>query len=103
MNNLNNLNNPLTHWVFSLINNMVRLKRYYGSATGSYIGDSGTDIQCLTENGTVGIVMRADTNSSLIETLNRVGIDVKHISAYKKMRKSAVYQAQNFKEILEGS
>jgi hypothetical protein len=68
-----------------------------------YIGDSGTDIECLTENGTVGIAMSADTNSSLIETLNRVGIDVKHISAYKKMRKSAVYQAQDFKEILESS
>jgi thiamine phosphate phosphatase / amino-HMP aminohydrolase len=36
-----------------------------------YIRDSGTDIECLTEYGTVGIAISADTNSSLIETSNR--------------------------------
>ncbi|KAE9381365.1 hypothetical protein N431DRAFT_424928 [Stipitochalara longipes BDJ] len=68
-----------------------------------YLGDSGTDIECLTEEGTTGVVIAADRKSSLIETLNRVGVDVKHIDVYRDGREATVYWARNFKEILSNS
>lgn len=46
-----------------------------------YVGDSCTDIECLTEDGTTGIVIAEERNNRLVETLNRVGVDVKHVGA----------------------
>ena len=68
-----------------------------------YIGDSCTDIECLTEEGTTGIVMAEDRNSSLVETLNRVGVEVKHIDAYRDGQESTVYWARDFREIMENT
>ncbi|KAJ5032450.1 uncharacterized protein L3040_009054 [Drepanopeziza brunnea f. sp. 'multigermtubi'] len=66
-----------------------------------YIGDSGTDIECLTADGAVGIVMSADGEGGLIETLKRVNVDVDHISKYEKRRGSSVCWARDFEEILK--
>jgi hypothetical protein len=68
-----------------------------------YIGDSATDIECLTEGGTTGIAMTEDSNSSLMETLRRVGVDVKHIDIYEDEQTSAIYWARDFREITSNS
>ncbi len=68
-----------------------------------YVGDSCTDIECLTEEGTTGIVIAEGRNSSLMETLNGVGVDVKHVDAYRDGQESTVYWARDFKEIIENN
>jgi len=65
-----------------------------------YFGDSGTDIECLTEDGVIGIVISEDEKSSLMETLNRVGVHVCHISEYQEGEES-VYWARNFFEVVD--
>lgn len=64
-----------------------------------YIGDSGTDIECLTADGTVGIVMSDDGKSSLIETLKRIGVNVIHIEEYQERSSKPVYWVRDFAEI----
>jgi thiamine phosphate phosphatase / amino-HMP aminohydrolase len=68
-----------------------------------YIGDSGTDIECLTEEGTTGIVIAEDRNSSLMGILNRVGVNVKHIDVYRGGQESKVYWARDFTEIVRSA
>lgn len=68
-----------------------------------YIGDSGTDIECLTEEGTTGIVMAQDRNSSLIETIKRLGLAIEHINNYNDGNQSNIYWAQDFRGIAETS
>jgi 2-hydroxy-3-keto-5-methylthiopentenyl-1-phosphate phosphatase len=68
-----------------------------------YVGDSGTDVECLTIEGTTGIVIAEDRDSSLMETLDRVGVDVKHVDVYRDGQESRVYWARDFREILENS
>ncbi|TAQ88881.1 hypothetical protein B7494_g2816 [Chlorociboria aeruginascens] len=70
-----------------------------------YIGDSGTDIECLTGIGTVGIVMSEDGESSLMKTLRRIQIDVLHIEEYRfadmlSRTKRLLYWARDFGEII---
>lgn len=64
-----------------------------------YIGDSGTDIECLTKEGTTGIVMAEGGNSSLMDTMSRVGFTVKHIDSYEIGKQSTICWAQDFREI----
>lgn len=66
-----------------------------------YIGDSGTDIECLMEPGVIGVVMSEDRKSSLMETMKRVGIDVVPIGEYEesKSKERMVYLARDFGEI----
>lgn len=68
-----------------------------------YIGDSGTDIECLAEEGTTGIVMAEDSNNNLMETLQRVGVKVKHVDIYREGQTSEVYWARDFREIVGNS
>jgi 2-hydroxy-3-keto-5-methylthiopentenyl-1-phosphate phosphatase len=68
-----------------------------------YIGDSGTDIECLTEEGTTGIITADNRNSSLMEMMNRVGVDVQHIDVYQDGKESKVYWARDFREIVDNS
>jgi len=68
-----------------------------------YVGDSGTDIECLTEGGTIGIVMAEDYGSSLMQTLSRVGGDVEHIDSYQDEQDAKVYWARDFGEIVRQS
>jgi hypothetical protein len=68
-----------------------------------YIGDSGTDIECLTEEGTTGIVMAEDSNSNMMETLQLVGVRVEHIDVYRDGQTSDVYWARDFREIVGNS
>lgn len=68
-----------------------------------YVGDSGTDIECLVKEGVVGIVMSEDGESSLQETLRRVGVKVLPVSEFRELEKgrSLVYWARDFDEILQ--
>jgi 2-hydroxy-3-keto-5-methylthiopentenyl-1-phosphate phosphatase len=68
-----------------------------------YIGDSGTDIECLTEERTNGIVMAENYNSSLMQTLTRVGVEVKHIDSYQDGQEAKVHWARDFQEIVRNS
>lgn len=90
-----------------------------------YVGDSATDIECLTRKGVLGIIMieineaesvtgegtqakRVKTKESLVETLKRVGVQVRHISKFESQLSEAdivdedlvmVYWARDFAEI----
>ncbi len=65
-----------------------------------YIGDSATDLECLTEGGVVGIVISEDTKSSFMDTLARVGMRLTHVAGYEDGLDS-VYWARDFQEILD--
>jgi 2-hydroxy-3-keto-5-methylthiopentenyl-1-phosphate phosphatase len=67
-----------------------------------YVGDSGTDIECLMEPGVVGVVMSEDGKSSLMQTMKRIGIAVVPIGEYyeEESRKKKVYSARDFDDIL---
>jgi hypothetical protein len=86
---------------------MNALLRSWRNASGNpvsevvyYIGDSGTDIECLTEGGTTGIVIAEDRNSALMGMLQRVGVNVRHIESYQPDEGSSVYWARDFREIV---
>jgi phosphoglycolate phosphatase-like HAD superfamily hydrolase len=68
-----------------------------------YIGDSGTDIECLMEPGVIGIVMSDDGQSSLMQTMHRVGVYVVHIGVYEDNESCGkrTYWARDFDEILQ--
>lgn len=65
-----------------------------------FIGDSGTDTECLSEEGTLGIIMSDDGRSSVIESLERVGVKVKHVGDYLG-EGTSVFWARNFQEIVD--
>lgn len=67
-----------------------------------YIGDSGTDIECLTREGVLGVVMVEKGESDLMETLKRVGIQVPHLFEYDGDSGDGLYWAQDFEEIMRG-
>ena len=76
-----------------------------------YVGDSGTDLECLTKDGVVGIVMFGegeDSEERLVGTLRRVGVRVQHVSEFGKHEMKgcegeregrAVFWARDFEEI----
>lgn len=64
-----------------------------------YLGDSGTDIECLTADGVVGIVVSEDGEGSLMEIFKRVKVGIVHISKYEEGKNSSVYWARDFEEI----
>lgn len=66
-----------------------------------YIGDSGTDIECLMGPGVIGIIMTADQNSSLMQMMQRIGVGVSHVDNFEKEKEAKeVYWARDFTEIL---
>ncbi|EPE29581.1 putative hydrolase [Glarea lozoyensis ATCC 20868] len=68
-----------------------------------YVGDSGTDIECLTDSSVIGVIMTPDGGGSLMDTMNRVGIEVVHISSFKERQEMEriLYWARDFVEIIE--
>jgi len=65
-----------------------------------YFGDSGTDIECLTEDGVIGIVISEDGKSSLMEVLDCVGVPACHVSDYQD-GETSTYWARNFLEVVD--
>lgn len=80
-------------------------KRKSGSKTGFskvvYIGDSGTDIECLTAEGVIGIAMSTDGKGRLIDILNRIGPSPVHVGSQQEGKSSSLYWARNFEEIIK--
>ena len=71
-----------------------------------YIGDSGTDIECLTVPGITGIIMTEDVQKNLGETMERIGIDVVPIREYLEHdapSANRVYLAHDFGDILQSN
>jgi 2-hydroxy-3-keto-5-methylthiopentenyl-1-phosphate phosphatase len=71
-----------------------------------YIGDSGTDIECLLEDGVTGIIISDDGNSSLLQTMKRIGVGISPIDKnYQKEKeaKGVVYLMRDFSEIIRSS
>jgi thiamine phosphate phosphatase / amino-HMP aminohydrolase len=65
-----------------------------------YIGDSGTDIECLLRDGIIGIIMSEDGRSDLMRTMSRIGMEVLHIEKYEETSNS-VYWARDYLEIVQ--
>ncbi|KAK2010535.1 hypothetical protein LZ32DRAFT_535780 [Colletotrichum eremochloae] len=61
-----------------------------------YFGDSTSDIECLLE--THGVVISSGPDSSLMETLRRVGYEVPHVDEHRPS--SAIAWASTFVEVL---
>jgi len=64
-----------------------------------YIGDSGPDIECLMEDGIIGIVMSEKEDGNLMQTLKRVNIHPKPIKEFRETDEKMVYWARDFTEI----
>ncbi|TVY37391.1 hypothetical protein LSUB1_G003435 [Lachnellula subtilissima] len=66
-----------------------------------YVGDSGTDLECLMEDGVIGIVITGDGKSALMETFNRIGVKVIPIREFRESEETSVYWARDFTEIMQ--
>jgi hypothetical protein len=68
-----------------------------------YVGDSGTDIECLTDKNVTGVIMTPDGKGSLMDTMSRIGVEVVHIFEFAKRNKveGVLYWTRDFAEILE--
>lgn len=66
-----------------------------------YVGDSGTDLECLMENGIIGIVISEDGESVLMETFDRIGVEVIPIREFRESEEKSVYWARDFTEIMQ--
>ena len=65
-----------------------------------YVGDSGTDLECLVEDGVIGVVMSEDGESGLLKTLGRIGFKVSHIGDYDEGL-DGLYWTRDFDELLD--
>ncbi|CAG8976689.1 hypothetical protein HYALB_00010815 [Hymenoscyphus albidus] len=63
-----------------------------------YFGDSGTDLECLTE-ADVGVILSDNQNGPLMDTMKRLKMEVSHIDDYKERDGNALYWAPDFKII----
>ncbi|TVY43488.1 hypothetical protein LOCC1_G003791 [Lachnellula occidentalis] len=66
-----------------------------------YAGDSGTDLECLMEDGVIGIVMTEDGQSALMETLTRICVKVMPIGEFRESEEKSVYWARDFTEVMQ--
>jgi thiamine phosphate phosphatase / amino-HMP aminohydrolase len=89
-----------------------RLQMEPGTSRVVYVGDSGTDFECLLEGGVIGIVMvEEDGTSKLLDTFKRVSSDPEYmflenfqeIKEYDEGRGKALYFARDFQEIVESN
>lgn len=77
--------------------NQLISKQQHSSNPTVYFGDSTTDMECLLAHH--GIVISADAKSSLMQTLERVGIRVPHVGSPQD--RANIFWARDFREILE--
>ncbi|TVY17771.1 hypothetical protein LARI1_G003294 [Lachnellula arida] len=66
-----------------------------------YVGDSGTDLECLMEAGIIGVVISEDGESALMETFHRIGVEVIPIREFRESEEKSVYWARDFTEIMQ--
>ncbi len=65
-----------------------------------YIGDSGTDIECLAAPNLIGVIIAENGESSLMETLQRVELQSDHVQDYWEGNENRLYWANDFQDIL---
>lgn len=65
-----------------------------------YVGDSLTDLECLTE-ADVGICVYTNGGGPLKEAFDRMGYSIMHISSYNERDKQKWYWANDFTDITE--
>jgi hypothetical protein len=63
-----------------------------------YIGDSGTDLECLIEDETIGVAMAEKGKSSLMDMLQRIGVKTTRIEQYQE-DSEVVHWAEDFEQI----
>jgi 2-hydroxy-3-keto-5-methylthiopentenyl-1-phosphate phosphatase len=66
-----------------------------------YIGDSGTDIECLTEDNVIGIIISEDGESLLVQIMKRLGVELLHIGQCQASQGGFACWARDFGEIVE--
>jgi 2-hydroxy-3-keto-5-methylthiopentenyl-1-phosphate phosphatase len=66
-----------------------------------YIGDSGTDIECLVDDNIIGIIISEDGESNLVQILKRLGVELLHISQCQASKSRFMCWARDFREIVE--
>ncbi|RFU73065.1 had-like domain [Trichoderma arundinaceum] len=76
--------------------NQLISKQGHSSTPTIYFGDSTTDMECLLTHR--GIVISADAKSSLMQTLERVGVPVPHVGSPQDG--ANIFWARDFQEIL---
>jgi 2-hydroxy-3-keto-5-methylthiopentenyl-1-phosphate phosphatase len=64
-----------------------------------YIGDSGTDIECLLAEEVIGIVMSENGDGSLMEMLQRIEIKVEKLAEYQEGKNGTLYLASDYRDI----
>lgn len=80
---------------------VMRSRLVDGDTEVIYIGDSTTDIECLTEAGVTGIIMADDEESTLCKTFGRVGWETVNLEEGYKMRMPrSIGTARDFENIL---
>jgi 2-hydroxy-3-keto-5-methylthiopentenyl-1-phosphate phosphatase len=85
----------------SLLHSFRRGEKWRTLSRIFYIGDSGTDIECMMEDSVIGIVISEDGEGHLIQILKRLGVNLLHISQYQERKSKIVYWARDFREIVE--
>jgi len=65
-----------------------------------YVGDSGTDLECLVAAAR-GVIMSDSPGSKLLCTLRRVGFSVPHVSQRANDGSPSLAWARNFREIMD--
>ena len=71
-----------------------------GSESWVYVGDSTTDLACLLD-ADMGIVMAEGDESSLLQTLKRIGFEVPHVGECPSCPK--LVWARDFEEVLQSA
>lgn len=66
-----------------------------------YVGDSGTDIECLLADGVIGIIISDDERSKILQMMVRIKINVLHIGQYVEEAHRTVYWARDYSEIIQ--
>jgi 2-hydroxy-3-keto-5-methylthiopentenyl-1-phosphate phosphatase len=85
---------------------LAAMERLSHSLSGSlsskvvYIGDSGTDVECLMEHGVGGVIISEDGKGSLMQSMKRIGVKVIPIWEYEGDESTSIYWARDFKEIV---
>ncbi|KAL2064745.1 hypothetical protein VTL71DRAFT_3883 [Oculimacula yallundae] len=69
-----------------------------------YFGDSGTDLECLTKEGVIGVIISGDGGGRLMDSLKRIGREPVHVSSpdvVQKGESETLYWARDFEEVVE--
>lgn len=93
----------LTHWTSERLENddPMRERAKQAAPITIYVGDSSTDIGCLT-HASIGLyICRDSSTDSVVQMLTRVGIEVQPLQDQSPPENKTVYTIKGFDEALE--